>query len=85
MDGGGFALKSTFTGGGFRHMTVFAPAGTLNLALMAGPAHAQTSATRASPRNHHTLTAYVRNEEDSRYITSIPATSPPVTPETGQQ
>ena len=30
--------------GGFRHMTALAAAGTLNLALVAGPAHAQTEA-----------------------------------------
>jgi hypothetical protein len=40
----GFAMKSCSAGGGFRHMIVLAAAGTLNLVLMAGPAHAQTSA-----------------------------------------
>jgi iron complex outermembrane receptor protein len=35
------------TGGGFRHLTALAAAGTLNLTLIAGPAHAQTSAATA--------------------------------------
>jgi hypothetical protein len=35
-------MNSRSTGGGFGDMTVLAAAGTLNLALMASPAHAQT-------------------------------------------
>jgi outer membrane receptor protein involved in Fe transport len=40
------------------------------------------SATWASPRSHYTLTGYVRNVGDNRYITSVVATTPAVTPET---
>jgi hypothetical protein len=49
--GRGFAMKISSTGGGFRHMTVLAAAGTSNLALMAGPAHAQmvVSAAKREP------------------------------------
>jgi iron complex outermembrane receptor protein len=51
--------------------------------------HAQVigdlSATWASPRSHYSLTGYVRNVGDNRYITSVAAASPPVTPETYTQ
>jgi iron complex outermembrane receptor protein len=51
--------------------------------------HAQVigdlSATWASPRDHYTLTGYVRNVGDNRYFTSVTATSPPVSPETYSQ
>ncbi|MDB6012467.1 MAG: TonB-dependent receptor [Gammaproteobacteria bacterium] len=40
-------MKIRSTGGGLRHGTVLAAAGTLNLALMGGPAHAQTAAATA--------------------------------------
>ena len=47
--------------------------------------HAQVlgdlSATWASPRSRYALTGYVRNVGDNRYITSVAATTPPVTPE----
>ena len=51
--------------------------------------HAQVigdlSATWASPRRRYSLTGYVRNVGDNRYITSAAATTPPVTPETYTQ
>ena len=43
----GFTLKIWFAGGGFRHMSALAAAGTMNLMLLPGPAHAQTSAATA--------------------------------------
>lgn len=46
--GRGFTMKSRSTGVGFRHMTVLAAAGTSNLALVAGPAHAQTASGPAT-------------------------------------
>jgi iron complex outermembrane receptor protein len=51
--------------------------------------HAQVigdlSATWALQGNHYTLTGYVRNVGDNRYITAVAATTPPVTPETYTQ
>jgi len=42
-------MKSSSTGGGFRHMTAVAVAGTLNRAVMAGPVM-RNEATWALPR-----------------------------------
>ncbi len=41
-------MKNRYTGGGFRHLTAMAVAGSLNLAVMTGPAHAEPAAASAA-------------------------------------
>ncbi len=50
-------MKIRSTVGGFRYITVLAAAATLNLAFMAGPAHAQTAAAGVTTADHSNDTA----------------------------
>jgi outer membrane receptor protein involved in Fe transport len=50
-------MKVRSTVGGFRYITVLAAAGTLSLAVMAGPAHAQTAAAGADTQAGSVTTA----------------------------